>query len=252
MSFARRIVPILLLATAARAQSPAEHVAAGDREAEAFHPDAALKHYEAALASDPKNVAALQNASKAAVDIGESTPDKKQAADLFELGEKYAREAVAVAPNDAESALSSRARAGRAALNVGVRDRVKYAVEIREQALDALKIDPEHPGALHVLGMWNAEVMRLNGVERFFAKNVLGGKVFGLANWNDAVSNLEHAVRVDPKRPTHRLDLGMIYRDVGEKAKARQELEAVLSMPQVDVNDGIYKQQAKDALARLK
>ncbi|MFN8571897.1 MAG: tetratricopeptide repeat protein [Gemmatimonadaceae bacterium] len=239
-------------ATVAHAQSAAEHVAAGNREHEAFHPDAALKEFEAALAIEPKNVTALQQASLSAVDLGEGVTDKKRAAELFRLGEKYAREAVTVAPDDPESHFHLARALGRAALNVGVRDRVKYAVEIREQALAALKVNPEHPGALHVIGMWNAEVMRLNGFERFFAKNVLGGKVFGLANWNDAVSNLEHAVRVDPKRPTHRLDLGMIYRDVGEKAKAREALEAVIAMPQVDVNDGIYKQQAKDALAKLK
>ena len=39
---------------------------------------------------------------------------------------------------------------------------------------------------MHVMGMWNAEVMRLNGMSRFMAKNFLGGRVFESANWNDA------------------------------------------------------------------
>ena len=36
---------------------------------------------------------------------------------------------------------------------------------------------------LHVMGMWNAEVMRLNTFSRAVAKNVLGGRVFGAASW---------------------------------------------------------------------
>lgn len=254
MSSVRHFIPLVMLvaASAARAQSATDQIEAGDREHSAFHPEAALKHYESALAADPKNAVALQKASLSAVDLGEGTADKRRAAELFRLGAKYGREAVQAAPDDPESHFHLARALGRAALNVGVRERVKYAVEIREQALAALKLNPDHPGALHVIGMWNAEVMRLNGFERFFAKNVLGGKVFGLANWKDAVSSLERAVQVDPKRLTHRLDLGMIYRDVGEKAKARQELQAVLSMPQTDVNDPLYKRQAEEALAKLK
>ena len=49
---------------------------------------------------------------------------------------------------------------------MGTRDQIKYAGEVREQALEALKFNPKHPGALHVMGVWNAEVMRLNGISR--------------------------------------------------------------------------------------
>ncbi|MEP7347943.1 MAG: hypothetical protein ABI877_21930 [Gemmatimonadaceae bacterium] len=253
MSLVRRIVALVMLAAGGTlpAQSVAEHNALGDREHDAFHPEAALAHYEAALTLDSMNIHALLKASLSAVDLGEGTSDKNKAAELFRLGERYGRRAVAVAPDDAESRFNLARALGRAALNVGVRDRVKYAVEIRDQALAALKIDPSHPGALHVIGMWNAEVMRLNGLERFFAKNFLGGKIFSVANWKDAVSNLERAVEIDPTRLSHKLDLGLIYRDVGDKAKAREQLEAVVNGAQTDVNDPIYKRQAQQALAKL-
>ena len=172
MSLFRRIIALATLTAAAAlpAQSVAEHNALGDLEHDAFRPSTALKHYEAALAIDSVNAHALQKASLSAVDLGEGTTDKAVAASLFRLGEKYGRRAVAVAPDEAESYFNLARALGRAALNVGVRDRVKYAVDVRDQALSALKIDPNHPGALHVMGMWNAEVMRLNGFEKFFAK----------------------------------------------------------------------------------
>lgn len=252
MHLAPRLLLLIMLATSpVFAQDATEHLRLGDQEHAAFHSEAALRHYDAALALDSTNATLLTKASGSAVDLGEQEGDKERKAALFRRGAELARRAVAANPSDAEAHFALARALGRAALNVGTRDRVKYAVEIREQALAALKIDPNHPGALHVLGMWNAEVMRLNGFEKFFAKNVLGGKVFGQANWRDAVSNLERAVQVDPDRLTHRLDLALIYRDIGEKAKARQQLDLVMSGKQTDVNDPIYKRQAEAALKKL-
>ena len=133
-----------------------------------------------------------------------------------------------------------------------MRDRVKYATEIRSIALEALRLDANHPGALHVLGVWNAEVMRLNGVERFFAKNLLGGKVFSQASWKDAVTHMEKAVAVDPDRLTHHLDLAKVYLDVKDKTKAIEQLQIVTSGKQTDYNDPLYKAEAEALLKKMK
>jgi len=237
----------------APAQSVAEHIALGDSAHAAFKPAEALIHYAAAIAADSQSTEARWKASRSAVDVGEAEPDAARKKELFRQGESHARRAVALSPGDAEAHFSLARALGRTALSVGVRDRVKYAVEVRDEALAALKIDPNHPGALHVLGMWNAEVMRLSGFERFFARTFLGGKVFGLANWKDAVSNLERAVEVDPERLVHRVDLAEIYADIGEKAKAREQFEKVVgATTQTDANDPRYKQLAEAGLKRLK
>ena len=219
------------------AQSAAEHIALGDSAQAAFQPAEALRHYEAAIALDSSNAEAWGKASRASVDIGEAEKDKDRQRELFRQGERFARRAVALDSTSAENQFHLARALGRTALSVGVRERVKYAVEIRERALAALAIDPNHPGALHVLGMWNAEVMRLNGFERFFARNFLGGGVFGKASWKDAVSYMERAVSVDPDRLVHRIDLAGIYGDVGEKAKAKEQFEFVVNATtRTDVN----------------
>jgi uncharacterized protein HemY len=98
------------------------------------------------------------------------------------------------------------------------------------------------------MGMWNAEVMRLNGVTRMIAKNFLGGKVFGTASWKEAVRYMESSVANDPDRIVHYVDLAEIYDDIGEKAKARAMYEAALRLPETDVNDKRYKDQARAGL----
>ncbi len=242
----------ILAFSTAGAQTASEHVTLGDRDHEARNATGAFAHYEAALAADPNLYEALWKASREAVDLGEFLPDEGQRKTLYTKAEGYGKRAVSANPGDAEGHFSLARALGRKALTMGKRDRVKYAGEVRTEALAALALKPEHAGALHVMGMWNAEVMRLNSVERFFAKNLLGGKVFNSASWNDAVSYMERAVAAEPDRISHRLDLGRIYADVGNVAKAREQLAWVASAPMHDYNDAHYKEEAAKALASMK
>lgn len=259
MSFRPAMLALALCAAAsttavpvARAQDGAGHVAMGDRDYASVDVAGSLKHYEAALAADPKNYEALWKAARAAVDLGEAESDAGRRTRLYKDAELYARRAVEVKPDDAEGHFHLARALGKNALTLGKKERVKYAGDVREQALEALKYNPRHAGALHVMGVWNAEVMRLNGFTRMLARNFLGGKVFGSASWKEAVRYMEQAVAVDPDRITHRLDLGEIYVDVGNNAKAREQFEAALRLPATELNDKSYKREAEAALRRVK
>jgi tetratricopeptide (TPR) repeat protein len=240
---------VMAVSRTAHGQSAAEHIAIGDREHAALNAVSALKHYEAALALDPNNSRALINAAYDAVDLGEFNPNVDQRTALYRSGEQYARRAVAANPNDPEAHFQLARAIGRNALTMGARDKVKFAREVREQALDALRLDPKHSGALHVMGVWNAEVMRLNGFTRLIAKKLLGGQIFSEANWDNAQTYLERAVELDPNRIAHRLDLAAVYVDRGEKAKAIELYEWIARAPVADFNDPNYK---ADAARRLK
>jgi tetratricopeptide (TPR) repeat protein len=237
---------------AASAQTVRQHVATGDSLHTAMNPAAALKEYEAAIAVDPKDYDALIKASRDAVDLGEFADSKDARKRFYQSGELYARRAVEVNPEGADGHFYLARALGRTAQSLGPSDRVKYAKDVRAQAMDALKIDPKHPGALHVMGMWNAEVMRLSGPTRWFAKNLLGGQVFGSANWENAVRYMEQAVAVEPNRISHRIDLAKIYLDTKNKARAREEFDAVIRATATDYNDRFYKQDAEEQIKKLK
>ena len=246
------IASLVLFAPLAGAQGAAEHIAMGDREATAMNASAALAHYEAAVAADAGSYEALWKAAREAIGLGEFERDEARRAELFRKGEEYARKAVEANPADPEGHFNMARALGRVALSLGTRDRIKYAGVVREHALKALELSPQHPGALHVMGVWNAEVMRLNAISRAIARNFLGGKVFGEASWANAVRYMEQAVAVDPERLTHHLDLGKIYADVGDKAKARASLERVVNGRATEYNDQFYKQEAQRALERIR
>lgn len=247
------LLAIVTTASSVPAQDVARLIALGDSAHAAFDPETALARYEAAVALDSANAAALGNASRSAVDLAESLTDAARQKELFRRGERLARLAVAADSTSAENWFHLARALGRAALSVGVRERVRYAVEVRRCALAALSLDANHPGALHVLGMWNAEVKRLSGVELFFARSFLGGGVLGQANWNDAVANLERAVAVDPDRLTHKLDLAGVYADVRRRDEARTLYRVVIdATKRTDFNDPLYKKQAEERLQRLR
>ncbi len=243
---------LILVRATASAQSATEHIALGDSAHQALQPATALTHYEAAIAADSVNADALGKASRAAVDIGEQEGDDGKRKALYRKGVDYARRAIAAAPNDPEPHFHLARALGRLALSVGIRERVRFANEIHDEGMEALRLNPNHPGALHVLGVWNAEVMRLSGIERFFARKMLGGKRFGEASWDKAISYMEKAVEVDPERLTHQLDLARIYVDRKENDKARARFERVIAGRVSDYNDPVYKREAEAALRKLK
>ena len=251
MRFKLLLVASLLAARATTAQTASAHVAIGDSLHTAMNPAAALKHYEEALVVDPKDYDALIKASRDAVDLGEFADNKDTQKAMYRTGELYARRAVDVNPQGADGHFYLARALGRTAQSLGPRDRVKYATDVRAHAMDALKLDPRHPGALHVMGMWNAEVMRLSGPTRWFAKNLLGGQVFGSANWENAVRYMEQAVAVEPNRISHRIDLAKIYLDTNNKARAKEEFDAVVRAQATDYNDRFYKQDAEAQLKKL-
>ncbi len=246
------VAAALIIVPAAGAQSASEHVVLGDRDYVARDAGAAQKHFEAAAAADPKNYEALYKVARGAVDLGEAATDDATRTKHYKDAELYARRAMEVNATDAEGHFHLARAIGRRAQSLGARDRVKFAGEVRAHALEALKYDPKHAGALHVMGVWHAEVMRLSGMSRWAAKNLLGGKVFGSANWKDAVRYMEEAVAAQPDRITHHLDLAKIYDDVGDRAKARTEFAWIANATLRDPNDDKYKRDAATAAAKLR
>lgn len=232
--------------TAGAQQSVQSLIATGDELYSQLSTEAALARYESALALDSVSYAALWRASRAATDLGEAATVPAHRDQLFTKAERYARRAVSADSTDAEGHFAVARAIGRIALTLGARDRVRYAIAVRESALAALTLNPDHAGALHIMGLWNAEVMRLGRVERFFARSLLGGSQLRHASWNEAARYLERAVAIEPEVIVHRLDLARIYLDVGSVDRAREQLDAIAELDPTRINDQELKREAAE------
>jgi tetratricopeptide (TPR) repeat protein len=242
---------LVVFTSTAFAQTAPDEIAAGDRAYAALDESAALDHYQKAAAADPKNYEALWKASRSAIDLGIPAPDASRRNALFATAEQYGRRAVAVNPGDAEGHFVLAWALGKTALTQSARSRVKYGTDVHNHAMECLRLKPSHAGCLHIMGVWNAEIMRLNSFVRLIAKSLLGGRVFGAASWKEAVRYMEAAVATEPQRVVHRLDMGEVYRDVGQKAKAREQFDTGLRLPSTDFNDPRFKADIRADLDKL-
>jgi len=238
------------------AQSVAQHVAAGD-SAGLMHPDVQLRHYQAALASDSLSYEANWKAARAIADVakqiqGNDDSLKHRRDSLYAVGRIYAERAVRADSTQADGHYAVAMVLGRLSRTKGSKERVKYAKIIYDEATRAVQINPNHNFAHHVLGAWNAEVERLSGFQRFFAKALFGGGFMSKANWDDAVAHLERAVAIRPDWIFHRLELAQIYTDVGAYSKAREQLMAIPALATQDVLDPQYRREAADLLEKIK
>ena len=247
------LVLALTFPSLAAGQAP-DQIALGIARVQAREPQAALEHFRAHLAADPQSYEANWRAALALIDIGKQTPDSIRSPrrdSMYAEAERYARKATEANPEGADGHFVLAAAVGRASLTKSKRERVRRATEIRVEALKATEIDPRHDGAFHVLGRWNAEIMRLSAMERFFAKSFLGGSVFSQASWDRAIEYMEKSVTLAPTNIYHHLDLAEVYIDRKGYGDARRHLDQIAALPIVDVMDPGYQQSAVTLLRRI-
>jgi tetratricopeptide (TPR) repeat protein len=236
------------------AQDAAGHIAAGDAARCQRNSQAALMHFREALALDSLNYEANWKASRELTDIGKLMPDslKKHRDSVYADGLALAQRAVRADSMGADGHYMVAVAAGRVALTKGPRERVRSANVVRDAALRAIALNPQHDGAMHVMGRWNAEIMRLPGITKFFARTFLGASVFKEASWENAVKYFNDAIQLNPQNIYHHLDLAEALVDADRQTEAPPHLQRVAELPLgCDAGDPTYKQQAAALLVKI-
>jgi tetratricopeptide (TPR) repeat protein len=245
---------LVVSAGAAAAQTPVDFIAAGDSLAARFDLAAALQRYESAARADSTSALAWWKAAGAAIDVAKQLTDERDRArrdSLYLVARSHAERAITRDSLDAAAHFMLAQALGRLSRTKGGKERVRYGRLIYDEAARALRLNPHHDGAHHVLGAWHAEVKRLSGFTRTFAKLFLGGGFLGRAHWDSAIVHLERAVELRPAYVFHRLELAQIYVDRNRRRDAARQLEEILALPSTDVLDERHKEEAARLLARI-
>jgi tetratricopeptide (TPR) repeat protein len=236
------------------AQTVRDHVALGTAALQVHDLPTALAHYQAALAQDSSDYEANWRAAIVLLDQGELIPDSVRSPrrdSLYAKAERLAHRAVAADSMGADGHFALAAAVGQASLTMGKKERIRRARIIRDEALRTIALNPHHDGAYHILGRWNAEIMRLSGLSRFFAKSLLGAGIFGEASWEGAISNMEQAVALDPGRLYHHLELAEIYVDRKRYSEARTQIQEIEALPDREIMDRVYRREAEALGAKI-
>ncbi|MDD5065724.1 MAG: hypothetical protein PHF84_01630 [bacterium] len=205
--------------------------------------------YKEVLKADPGNYLALWKLSHCYVNMGASTEDETKKEALFNTSADWARKAIHSQTNQADGYAMLSIAEGRLAMFVGGKRQVVLSRNIKANAMRAIQIDPQHDGALHVLGVWHREVATLGGFLKFFANVLYGG--LPKASIEESILYLKRAVEVAPDNLEHHLDLGKSYIEADKEKEARREFQAVISQPAQEAYDQDLKKEAKELLEDL-
>ena len=210
----------------------------------------ALEKYKAALKSDPNNYEAAHGASLMCSRIGNRQTDDQKKREYFVVAKQYAVKSLKLNPTDAESNFVMAVAMGRMALISGSKDKVAASRDIKNYADLAVKYNPNHAGAWHVLGKWNYEVANLNFMERAAANSLFGGLPEG-ADVNRAIECYTKAIALDGNDILFYLDLAKAYDNIDKQDKAIETLKIALVLKPRFEDDANYLKQCKALLDEL-
>ncbi|MBS0664234.1 MAG: hypothetical protein JSR48_13290 [Verrucomicrobia bacterium] len=220
------------------------------RAAEArYDTAAALALFLQADAARPNDPVILQKISRQYSDATNDTTDVTEKKQLCALALDYARRATDLAPNDPVNQLSVAICYGKLGLYSDAATKVAYSRLVKSHAERALALNPDYDYAHHVLGRWHHEVATLGLGTRFIVGLVYGG--LPPASTAEAVRHCRRACELAPQLPSHRVELGLALLADGQRAAAREVLEAALRMTPVEKHDPAAFERAREALRQL-
>lgn len=123
----------------------------------------------------------------------------------------------------------------------GGRTKMRIAEKLLDRLSAVLALEPEHAGALDMMGRLHAAVMRMDWLTRVVATRILGGAELRSASWEEAERLLESAIAAEPCVGDHYYQLASVYADRGKRALALDRLNEFFELgPTADVDPRVY------------
>jgi tetratricopeptide (TPR) repeat protein len=240
---------LLVGAFAAGAGDVAATIAAGDAALQKLDLEAGIAAYRSALEAAPDSYEALWKLARALTDEATLSRQPGEQKGLCVEAEKLARRASSLVPSGSKGHAYLAVAVGKLALFEGGRRKVDLSKEVKAEAEKALQLDPNEDVALHVLAIWNREMVELGWLLRSFAQLLYGR--LPPASLEAALADLSRASELAPDVIPHHVELGITLASAKRWAEARTELEKGLALPTAWVTDDYYRALARSNLARV-
>ena len=192
----------------------------------------------------------LQNASFFYSRYGRTLPESMQMKYYIE-GEYLARKAVKANNLDAECHYAYALALGRINENASSKQKIANAKLIKSELDLALKINPKHAGAWHILGRWHRTIAGFGVLEKLAINTLFGGVPPG-GSFEDALKSFTQAIIIEPKYKLHQFELAQTYYEMGKKADAKVWAQKALLIPAISIDDSTADVRCKDLLTKLK
>jgi tetratricopeptide (TPR) repeat protein len=232
-----------------KAQDEQQLLTQASQQEAALHENAAFETFKQVLRINPRNFTALWKASELCSRIGNRQPTKEKKQTFFNAGKAYAESAIKVNPTAADGYYALAVAMGRYALAQSGKEKITSVKEIRTNAEKAVKLNPNHGRAWHVLGKWHYEVSNLSMIEKAGVRLMYGG--LPDASLNESIKAYEKAKLLEPNFALNYLELAKAYSRNDETAKAIECLRKLPSIPNKTLDDNRIKAEGATLLKEL-
>lgn len=242
---------LLLFAGSVRAADDAAAlIKQGDVFDRKVQPAEALTLYLAVEKSTPESVPLLLKIARQYRHLAAEVILVGEKIRLFEISKSYALRAVKLAPNEAEAHLSVAITYAKMLPLLDSKAKVEAIHKVKAAVDKSLALDAGQDLAWHVLGCWHGRLAEVGAIRRTAAKVLYGEIPEGSSE--EAVRCFQKAIKLNPSRLSHYVEMGIAYAFQGNTAKARESLNKGLAMPSVDAGDPASKELAREVLSSLK
>ena len=187
--------------------------------------------YTLSLQKNPENVEVYWKLARLQVSLGESIPPEKNDIRLqhYRKAEEYARTTISIDSTNGKGHTWLAASLGMMADNVGTKEKLKRAREIKRELDTALRLNPNDETALSMLGSYYREAAGIGWFRRMVGNAFVGEVPQG--DYELAEKAFRKAISIDPKiiRNYHELALICIRND--NRTEAISLMTTALNQP---------------------
>ena len=222
----------------------------GDAYYDKLQATEALQYYLPAERLEPDNVRLLVRIAREYRHLMSDAAKNDEKVKLGRIAVSYSCRAVGLAPNDPDAQLAMAISYGKVLPLVGSKEQFEASKIIKAAAERVIELDPRNDLGWHVLGRWHVNVADVGAVKRSLA-NLVYGKMPEGSN-TTAIACFQKAIRLNPKRLMHYIELGRTYAQMGQADNARRNIEKGLTMQNTEKDDPETKQKGREILEKLR
>lgn len=205
--------------------------------------------FQRLLKTDSSKAEYLENASFFYSRYGRTLPENLQGT-YYKEAEYLGRKAVKADDTNAECHYVYALALGRLNENASTKQKIANAKLIKSELDLALKINPRHAGAWHILGRWHRTIAAFNSIEKIAINTLFGGVPPG-GSYEDAVKCFTQAIIIEPKYKMHQYELANTYYEMGKIADAKVWLQKAMALTPVSIDDKTADEKCKELAKKL-
>ena len=212
---------------------------------------AALLAYQEVEKLEPQNPTLMVRMARQYRHLMADASSKEERIRLGNLALEYGRRAAAYGPRDSDAQLSTAISYGKMQPLLSTKSQLESSRQIKVSVDKALALDPNNDLAWHILGRWHRSFAEVSSVKRTLASMVYDAELPQCTH-EDSVKCFQTAIRINPKRLMHYIELGTTYHSMEREVDAKKFLNHGLAMPSVEKDDPDLKKRGREVLAKIK